>query len=90
MIGFLQLATVTLFSVFFRRIYRTFLQVESRAAERDRLAALGTAASPIAHEVKNALNGLKAATALLDATAATWQPAPSADRPTGWRTSRPR
>jgi signal transduction histidine kinase len=66
-IGFLQLATITLFSVFFRRIYRTFLQVESRAAERDRLAALGTAASLIAHEVKNALNGLKAATALLDA-----------------------
>ena len=66
-IGFLQLATVTLFSVFFRRIYRTFLQVESRAAEHDRMAALGTAASLIAHEVKNSLNGLKAATALLDA-----------------------
>lgn len=63
-IGLLQLATITLFSVFFGRIYRTFLRAESEAAERDRLAALGTAASLIAHEVKNALNGLRAAVAL--------------------------
>lgn len=63
-IGLLQLTTITLFSVFFGRIYRTFLRAESEAAERDRLAALGTAASLIAHEVKNALNGLRAAVAL--------------------------
>jgi signal transduction histidine kinase len=63
-IGVLQLATIVFFFVFFRRIYRAYLQVEARAAEQEKMAALGTAASLIAHEVKNSLNGLKAATAL--------------------------
>jgi signal transduction histidine kinase len=69
-VGLLQLATITLFSVFFRRIYRTFLRVESHAAEQERMAALGGAASLIAHEVKNSLNGLRAAVALQEAEGA--------------------
>ncbi len=69
-VGLLQLATITLFSVFFRRIYRTFLRVEAHAAERERMAALGAAASLIAHEVKNSLNGLRAAVAMQEAEGA--------------------
>ncbi len=65
-IGSLQLVTIALFSVFFRRIYRTFLRVEARAAEHERMAALGVAASLIAHEVKNSVNGLRAAASLRD------------------------
>ena len=38
--------------------------------EQERMAALGTAASLIAHEVKNSLNGLKAAAAMQDADGA--------------------
>jgi hypothetical protein len=33
-IGLLQLATIVFFSVFFRRIYRVFMRVETRAAEQ--------------------------------------------------------
>jgi signal transduction histidine kinase len=66
-VGLLQLATITLFSVFFRRIYRTFLRVETHAAAQERMAALGAAASLIAHEVKNSLNGLRAAVATQEA-----------------------
>jgi signal transduction histidine kinase len=69
-VGLLQLATITLFSAFFRRIYRTFLRVEARAAEQERMAALGAAASLIAHEVKNSLNGLRAAAAMQEADGA--------------------
>ena len=69
-VGLLQLATITLFSVFFRRIYRTFLRVETHAAEQERMAALGAAASLIAHEVKNSLNGLRAAVATQEAEGA--------------------
>jgi signal transduction histidine kinase len=67
--GLLQLAAALLFSMFFRRIYNTFLRVEARAAEQERMAALGAAASLIAHEVKNSLNGLRAAAAMQDADA---------------------
>jgi len=63
-IGLLQLGTIVLFSVFFRRIYRTFMRVEAHAAEQERMAALGSAAALIAHEVKNSLNGLRAAVAM--------------------------
>src|SRR5262245_3216232 len=69
-LGLRQLATITLFSVFFRRIYHTFLRVEAHAAEQERMAALGAAASLIAHEVKNSLNGLRAAVALQEAEGA--------------------
>jgi signal transduction histidine kinase len=69
-IGLLQLGTIVLFSVFFRRIYRTFMRVEAHAAEQERMAALGSAAALIAHEVKNSLNGLRAAVAMQDADGA--------------------
>src|SRR5262245_42265904 len=69
-LGLMQLGTITLFSVFFRRIYRTFLRVEAHAAEQERMAALGAVASLIAHEVKNSLNGLRAAVALQEAEGA--------------------
>jgi signal transduction histidine kinase len=62
-IGLLQLATIVFFSFFFRRIYRVFMRVEARAAEQERMAALGGAASLIAHEVRNSLNSLRAAVA---------------------------
>ena len=42
-IGLLQLGTIVLFSVFFRRIYRTFMRVEAHAAQQERMAALGIA-----------------------------------------------
>ncbi len=64
-IAFLQLGTIVLFSLYLRRTYRSFLAVEARAAEQEKMAALGAAASLIAHEVKNSLNGLSAATSLL-------------------------
>src|SRR5262249_34041475 len=61
----LQVVTLVLFSVYFRRTYRAFLRMETRAAEQEKMAALGSAASLIAHEVKNSLNGLKAAASVL-------------------------
>jgi signal transduction histidine kinase len=60
-IAFLQFVTLLLFSLYFRRTYRAFLRIETKAAEQEKMAALGSAASLIAHEVKNSLNGLKAA-----------------------------
>lgn len=62
----LQVVTLSAFFFFLRSIYRAFLEVEARVAEQEKLAALGTAASLIAHEVKNSLNGLKGATSLLE------------------------
>jgi signal transduction histidine kinase len=61
----LQGLTVLLFTLFLRRSYRTWREMESLATQQEKLAALGTASSLIAHEVKNSLNGLKAATSLL-------------------------
>jgi signal transduction histidine kinase len=61
----LQVGTLLLFSLYGRRVYRLFLEMERRAAEKETMAALGSAAGLIAHEVKNSLNGLKAATGML-------------------------
>ena len=55
------------FVLFLRRTWRAFLEAEKRIAMQEKMAALGTAASLIAHEVKNSLNGLKAASSLLAA-----------------------
>lgn len=63
----LQLVAVGAFTLFLRRTWRAFLEVEARVAAQEKMAALGTAASLIAHEVKNSLNGLKAAVNLLEA-----------------------
>lgn len=61
-----QLVALGGFVLFLRRTWRVFLDAEQRFAEQEKMAALGTAASLIAHEVKNSLNGLKAATSLLE------------------------
>jgi len=61
----LQVGTLLLFVLHGRRVYRLFLEMERRAAEKETMAALGSAASLIAHEVKNSLNGLKVATGML-------------------------
>jgi signal transduction histidine kinase len=61
----LQVVTLGAFSLFLRRTWTAFVDVEARIAEQEKLAALGTAASLIAHEVKNSLNGLKGAASLL-------------------------
>ncbi|XXF79187.1 ATP-binding protein [Myxococcaceae bacterium GXIMD 01537] len=65
MVALLQVGTLVLFSVHWRRVYGLFRAVEERATRQDKLAALGSAASLIAHEVKNSLNGLKVATGFL-------------------------
>jgi signal transduction histidine kinase len=57
--------TVLLFTLFLRQSYRTWRAMETRATQQEKMAALGTASSLIAHEVKNSLNGLKAAASLL-------------------------
>jgi signal transduction histidine kinase len=64
----LQVGTLLLFGLHWRRVYRLFLEMERRAAEKETMAALGSAASLIAHEVKNSLNGLKVATGMLSQT----------------------
>jgi signal transduction histidine kinase len=61
-----QLVALGGFVLFLRRTWRVFLEAEKRYATQEKMAALGTAASLIAHEVKNSLNGLKAATSLLE------------------------
>ncbi len=69
-LGFLllvQLTALGAFLVFLRRTWRAFLDAESQVAEQEKMAALGAAASLIAHEVKNSLNGLSSAVALLGA-----------------------
>lgn len=68
-IAVLQVLTLVLFTLYLRRTYRTFLAVEARVAEQDKMAALGSAASLIAHEVKNSLNGLNVAASLLSSGA---------------------
>jgi signal transduction histidine kinase len=64
-IATLQMGAVVTLSLFTRRIYTRFVAMERRALEQERLVALGTAAGLIAHEVKNSLNGLKAALSFL-------------------------
>lgn len=69
-LGFLllvQLTALGAFVIFLRRTWRAFLDAELQLAEQEKMAALGAAASLIAHEVKNSLNGLKAANSLLTA-----------------------
>lgn len=63
----LQLVTLLLVTLSLRSTYRRFLQADLAVAEQKTLTALGTAAALIAHEVKNALNGLHAATSTLAA-----------------------
>lgn len=60
-----QVGAVLVLSLFIRRSYRLYLSMERRAARNEKMAALGVASSLIAHEVKNSLNGLNAATSLL-------------------------
>jgi len=65
----LQVVTLLLFTLSLQRSYRRFLDADARATEHQTMAALGSAASLIAHEVKNSLNGLNAAASLLTAGA---------------------
>lgn len=64
-IAVIQLFTLLLFSLYLRRSYLAFVAMETQAAEHQKMAALGSAALLIAHEVKNSLNGLSAAATLL-------------------------
>ena len=85
-----QAVALGAFVLFLRRTWRAFLEVEKHIAAQEKMAALGTAASLIAHEVKNSLNGMKAASHCL-ASAAPASPAQTiGDRSTGWVTSRAR
>src|SRR6185312_15661247 len=66
MIAALVLLALVFFSLFLRRTSRMLLEVEARAVQQEKLAALGTAATLIAHEVKNSLNGLAAVASLIE------------------------
>ena len=60
-----QGVTILLFSWFLRRTYLRYREMDEVLAQQEKLAALGQAASLIAHEVKNSLNGMKAAASML-------------------------
>ena len=60
-----QTTTIGLFTWFLRRTYLRYREMDERLAQREKLAALGQAASLIAHEVKNSLNGMKAAASMM-------------------------
>jgi len=60
-----QSTTIVLFSWFLRRTYLRYKEMDEALAQREKLAALGQAASLIAHEVKNSLNGMKAAASMM-------------------------
>ena len=62
-----QTVTILLFSWFLRRTYLRYREMDEALAQREKLAALGQAASLIAHEVKNSLNGMKVAASMLSA-----------------------
>lgn len=62
----LQVAALMAFWLFLRRTYRTFVEVEAGIAKQETMVALGAASALIAHEVKNSLNGIKGAAALLE------------------------
>lgn len=64
-VGSLQLAATLLLALLLAATWRRHLALESRAEHESRLLALGSAASLIAHELKNGLNGMKAAATLL-------------------------
>ncbi|MDY7225044.1 ATP-binding protein [Hyalangium rubrum] len=57
--------TLVLFTLLLRRSYRSLLAAEDRLRHQETMAALGSASQLIAHEVKNALNGIQAALSLL-------------------------
>lgn len=61
----LQVVALALVALYFRRRYRGCRLMRTRAAEKDQMTALASATSLIAHEVKNSLNGLKAAASVL-------------------------
>jgi|KBSMisStandDraft_5_1062788.scaffolds.fasta_scaffold06238_3 signal transduction histidine kinase len=60
-----QAVTILLFSSFLRRTYLRYRELDEVLAQQEKLAALGQAASLIAHEVKNSLNGMKVAASML-------------------------
>ncbi|HZJ55573.1 MAG TPA: sensor histidine kinase [Myxococcaceae bacterium] len=60
-----QTVTILLFSWFLRRTYLRYREIDEVLAQQEKLAALGGAASLIAHEVKNSLNGMKVAASML-------------------------
>lgn len=57
-----QLLTWIALAIFIRRTLVEFRKMEMRATDQEKMASLGVAASLIAHEVKNTLNGITAAT----------------------------
>ncbi|QSQ24905.1 HAMP domain-containing histidine kinase [Pyxidicoccus parkwayensis] len=63
-------STLVLLGLLLRRSYRSLLAAEERLRRQETMAALGTAAALIAHEVKNALNGIQAALSVLRHTPA--------------------
>ncbi|WP_306414692.1 sensor histidine kinase, partial [Corallococcus carmarthensis] len=56
-----------LFTVLLRRSYRSLVAAEEQLRRQETMAALGTASSLIAHEVKNALNSMQAALSMIRA-----------------------
>ncbi|WP_083681943.1 sensor histidine kinase [Archangium sp. Cb G35] len=58
-------STLLLFTFLLRRSYRSLLAAEERLRHQETMAALGAASQLIAHEVKNALNGIQAALSLM-------------------------
>lgn len=58
-------STLLLFTFLLRRSYLSLLAAEERLRHQETMAALGAASQLIAHEVKNALNGIQAALSLL-------------------------
>ncbi|RKI05249.1 sensor histidine kinase [Corallococcus sp. AB038B] len=56
-----------LFTVLLRRSYRSLMAAEEQLRRQETMAALGTASSLIAHEVKNALNSMQAALSMIRA-----------------------
>jgi len=58
-------STLIVFLFLLRRSYRSLLAAEDRLRHQETMAALGSASQLIAHEVKNALNGIQAALSLL-------------------------
>lgn len=63
-------STLVVLILLLRHSYRSLLAAEERLRRQETMAALGTAAALIAHEVKNALNGIQAALSVLRHTAA--------------------
>ena len=60
-----QALTVGLFTWFLRRTYLRYRELDEALSQQEKMAALGRASALIAHEVKNSLNGMKAAASML-------------------------